>query len=422
MQQIKEEKGLLSGYRVLDLTEGGYLICGKILADLGADVVKIEPPQGSCSRAIGPFYKDILQSEKSLFWFAYNVNKRGITLDIAKSDGKKIFLELVKKTDFIIESFPPSYLKDLGIGYTEIAQINPKIIMVSITPYGQNGPKATYKSDDIGGFASSGVLYATGYPNRPPVLMGYPMQASMQAGTEAATAALIAHWYRGNSGIGQHVDVSMQETNIQLLQSLIEIFDLTKTDYKRAGNFWVTGTGLKRDLVFRCKDGYVAFTVLGGSAGPAKSTSAMVSWMNEEGKAPQWLKEIDWINGFDIGKLAQEEFDRIQEPFAKFFITKTKKELWERSAHQRIILAPLNTIADLCDFVQLKEREMWVKLDHPELGTDLTYLGPFVKLSEAPITFRRRAPTIGEDNEAIYIDEFGFSKKELYYLKLANVI
>ena len=128
------------------------------------------------------------------------------------------------------------------------------------------------------------------------------------------------------------------------------------------------------------------------------------------------------MNGFDIGKLSQEEFDGIQEPFANFFNSKTKEELWQRCFRERIILAPLNSVEDICNFGQLKERDMWVNLFHPELGESITYWWPFVKLSEAPITYHRPAPTLGEANENIYIDEFGLTKDELYHLKLAGVI
>lgn len=415
-------QGLLTGCRVLDLTDGGYLICGRLLADMGADVIQIEPPGGSPSRNIGPFYKDEPHPERSLFWFVYGLNKRGVTLDIETSDGRKILKELVKKADFIIESYSPGYLSKLGLGYPDLAMVNPRVIMVSITPFGQDGPKAQNKSSELLGFASSAVLGVTGAPDRPPVTPGYPLQATMQAGVEGVVAALIANWHRASCGEGQHVDVSMQDTNIQLLQGLVEVLDLTGVDYKRAGTAWVTGTGLKRDLVFPCKDGYVAFTVLGGSRGPAASTKGIVNWMDEDGMAPEWLKKIDWVNEFDVAKLTQKEFDRLQVPFAKFFLTKTKKDLWERGFRERIILAPLNTVADLWNFKQLGDRQMWVKVDHPELGEPLTYFGPFVKLSEASITYRRRAPTIGEDNQAIYMGELGLSKNELSLLKQARVI
>ena len=141
----EKQETMLSPYRVLDLTDEKGLLCGKILGDLGADVIKIERPGGDPARNIGPFYHDEPDPEKSLFWFALNTSKRGITLDIEKADGKEIFKKLVKSADFVIESFAPGYLDKLGLGYSELERLNPGIIMVSITPFGQTGPMRTIR-------------------------------------------------------------------------------------------------------------------------------------------------------------------------------------------------------------------------------------------------------------------------------------
>ncbi len=415
-------EGLLSPFRVLDLAEGGYSICGRILADLGADVIRIEPPRGSPSRSTGPFYRDSFHPEKSLFWMAYNLNKRGITLNLSKPDGAELFRQLVKKTDFLLESFEPGYMECLGLGWSALSKLNPRLIVVSMTPYGQEGPKAHYKSSDIMAWASSAVLYSTGDEDRPPLTIGYTLQATMQGGSEGAAAALIAHWYRQTSGKGQHVDVSTQEANIQLLQAFPEFWEFGKYDSKRLGPCYAAGTGLKRRVVYPCKDGYVAFQVIGGSAGPAESTRGMLKWMDEEGKAPEDFKKRDWVNEFDVSRLTQADIVHMEEPFARFLLTKTKKELWERSFRDRIILGPVNSIADLCEFEQLKQRDWWVKVGHPELGDELVYPGPFVKLSSSQIEYRRRAPTVGEHNETVYLDELGLSKKQLELLVQANVV
>ena len=147
---------LLSPYRVLDLTDERGLLCGKILADLGADVIQIEPPGGSTAREIGPFYKGDIHPEKSLFWWAYAINKRGITLNLETLDGRQLLQRLVKDAHFLIESWPPGYLQSLGLGYEALAAINPALIVVSITPFGQDGPYAHYKATDVVGMAMGG--------------------------------------------------------------------------------------------------------------------------------------------------------------------------------------------------------------------------------------------------------------------------
>ncbi len=133
---------LLSPYRVLDLTGQEGLLCGKILADLGADVIQVEPPGGSDARRLGPFFKDDAHPEKSLFWWAYAANKRGITLNLDSNDGRELLRRLVKEAHFLIESFPPGHMAQLGLGYADLEKINPGLVMVSITPFGQSGPYA----------------------------------------------------------------------------------------------------------------------------------------------------------------------------------------------------------------------------------------------------------------------------------------
>jgi len=160
---------LLGSYRVLDLSDEKGMFCGKFLGDFGADVIKIEPPGGSPARNIGPFYHDIPDPEKSLFWFAYNSSKRGITLNIETSDGQEIFKRLVKTADFIVETFTPGYMESLGLGYDTMNRINPRIIVCSITPFGQTGPYKDYKSSDLIALATGGLLYICGDPERPPV-------------------------------------------------------------------------------------------------------------------------------------------------------------------------------------------------------------------------------------------------------------
>jgi benzylsuccinate CoA-transferase BbsE subunit len=201
----------LSPYRVLDLTnEQGYF-CGKILADLGADVIKVEPPEGDPGRKIGPFFKDIPDKEKSLFFLAFNTNKRSITLNIQTHDGQEIFKRLVKTSDFVIESFAPGFMDKLGLNYSALKEINSRMIMVSITPFGQTGPRKDWKGSDIVEIAMGGLSHITGSPDRPPVRVGID-QAHVVAGTQAAMGAMIAHYHREATGKGQYVDTSIQES------------------------------------------------------------------------------------------------------------------------------------------------------------------------------------------------------------------
>ncbi len=202
---------LLSKYRVLDLCDERGALCGKILGDMGADVVKIEKPGGDRCRDIGPFYGNTPHRERSLFWFAFNNNKRGVTLNLETSAGKRIFGELVKRSDVVLESFEPGYLDKIGLGYEALRTINPKIVLTSITPFGQSGPYAGYKGTDMVVWALGGLMNLCGDADRPPLQVSLP-QSFIAASTYAAEGTMIALYERGNSGLGQHVDLSAQAT------------------------------------------------------------------------------------------------------------------------------------------------------------------------------------------------------------------
>lgn len=414
----------LEPYRVLDLTEGGCMVGARFLGDMGADVIRIETPGGSASR-IGPYYKNIPHPEKSLYWFAYNANKRGVTLDIAKPEGRDLLKRLVKMADIIIESFEPDYMKGLGLGYSDLCSIKPDIIMAAISPYGQEGPKAHYKGSDLTAWASGGYLYISGDPDRAPTWISFP-QASLHAGVEATSGSLAALWHRNNTGEGQFVDVSVQECVIACDFNTPEMWDLNKINFTRFSGGINIGTRkgkVKIYHVFPCKDGYVHLIIQGGVQPFINSMNALVKWMDNEGMADDWLKAMDWGAGYDASKLTQDVVDRVEESAAKFLMTKTKMELYEDGAlKRRIMLGIFATTKDVSENKQLKARDFWVPVEHPELGETLTYPKAPVRLLHSPVTYRRRAPLIGEHNAEIYEGELGLSRQELILLKQANVI
>ncbi|MBN2059802.1 MAG: CoA transferase [Deltaproteobacteria bacterium] len=412
---------LLSHYRVLDLTdEKGYL-CGKILGDLGADVIKIEIPGGDPSRNIGPFYHDIPDSEKSLSWFAFNSNKRGITLDIEKSDGRTIFLRLVEKADLVIESFPPGYMDNIGLGYSTLSEIKPDIIMTSITPFGQAGPYADFKASDIVLMAMSGVMYLWGDPDRAPVRLSVD-QAYYHASADAATGSLIALYHREVSGEGQHIDVSTQESvKVATIESA-PLYDMIGLIRKRTGSVSVSIS--KEDIITRhtwpCKDGYITFEVLGGKIG-ASFNRAIVNWASDEGMVDEKLVKMDWEE-FDYLAATQEEHNHISEFIGTFFLTHTKEELFRGAVERRIILFPVTDTRDIAEDEQLKARNYWESVDHPELNTSIPYFGRFVKIPGSSRAIRLRSPLVGEHNREIYGKELLLSDEELIALKQARVI
>jgi benzylsuccinate CoA-transferase BbsE subunit len=409
---------MLSHLRALDLTDDKGFLCGKILADLGVDVIKIERPGGDPSRFKGSFWGGQPDPEKNLYWFAYNINKRGITLDIEKTEGREIFRKLVGTADFVIESFPPGYLDKLGIGYKNFNN-HKKLIWASITPFGPEEPYRDYKGSDIVVMGMTGTLYQTGETDGSPVHVSVP-QACLHAGADAAVGCMIAYYHREKTGEGQHVDVSMQQSAAWFQANAVPVWELNKAILKRAGAFRAgTSKNVGQRQVWPCKDGYVFFNVIGGRTG-AKTLSALVSWMDREKMATEFLLHLDWDN-FDMFTVTREEMDNISGPIGEFFMQHTGKELLEGAVKMGVSIGPLSSMHDLLTDKCLKEREFWTEIEHPELKTNITYPREFVRSSEVDCSTKFRAPLTGEHNEEIY-REIGISGKDSGYLKEKGII
>jgi len=415
----KMTDGILSPYRILDLTDKKGLICAKILGDLGADVIKIEKPGGDSARNMGPFYHDEINPEKSLFWFAFNNNKRGITLDIEAEEGKEILRKLVESADVVSESFSPGYLDELDLGYSALKEINPNIILVSITPFGQTGPYRDYKSCDIVAWAMSGEMETWGDADRPPVRISHHPQTYLHAGADGALGAVMAIYQRESFGGGQHIDISIRES-ISLVDGgnrnlgWVRAKQLRKrTDELRPG------INHKTTQIWPCKDGYVSWSH--GGPSPLGPSLPLIKWMESEGITSDLIKNFNWNKPGFLG-ISQEEMDQIEEPTARFFMTHTKAELLEGAIKHKVMLYPVATSADMLENIQLTSREFWMEVEHPELGTTITYPGAFGIFSEMSPRISRRAPLIGEHNEEIYEKELGISREKLITLKQAGVI
>ncbi len=410
---------MLSPYRVLDLTDERGLLCGKILADLGADVIQVEPPGGSSARNIGPFYHDDVDPEKSLFWWAYTLNKRSITLNLATDDGQAILKKLIASAHFLIESFSPGYMNSLGLGYKDVEAINPGLVMVSITPFGQDGPYAHYKASDITGMALGGFSYLTGDSDRPPVRVGFP-QFYLHGAAAGAVGAMMAHTHRAATGEGQHVDVSCQQAVTKSLSHAPQSWDLEGVVLKRMGVYRQTTSDTLTRVTWKCKDGHINYMLQGGTV--ARSTRSLLKWMDEEGMGDEYLKEINWEE-LGYGLVRTEIMDKARDPLERFFTSHTKEELTKESMERRIMLFPVATHGDLLEHPQLEAREYFIELEHPELGTTVSYPGAFVKYDVEGLDGRsKRPPLIGEHNQQIYGDELGLSGDQLATLKASGAI
>jgi len=395
------------------------------LGDMGDDVIKIERPGGDPARNIAPFYQDDIHPEKSLFWFAFNLNKRGVTLDIEKDDGKEIFREMVRKADFIIESFPPGYMEQQGLGYFNLEKINPRIVMVSISPFGQTGPYAKYKATDIVLMSMAGMVHLCGDPKRPPIRLSVS-QSYLFGG--ALCGAMGAHYFREITGQGQWVDVSLQQGLIFLTMQGPVMWDLNRINLSRSGSIHTflrrnPDGSIKMNTIrsnFPTKDGFVEISLAGGPIF-GSSSRALVELMDSEGMATKELLDRKW-EAVSMATVEQEELDYISTVVEKYCASHTSMEIYDEAIKRNIMLAPLSTTEQLLENPQLKYREAWVEVEHPELGASILYPGPWSRFTRTPLVINRRAPLIGEHNREIYVDEMGLSEKELAALKGWGVI
>ena len=421
MASLDRNQGLLSPFRVLDLTDELGFLCGKILGDMGADVIKIERPGGDPARRLGPFFHNEPDPEKSLYWFGFNNNKRGITLNLQSPRGRELFSRLAGGADFVIESFLPGYLDERNTGYHALGKINPRLVWTSITPFGQSGPYSRFKASDIEIMALSGCMSLTGDPDRPPLRVTFP-QSYVWTGSYAAMGALIAHYYRGINGRGQQVDVSAQACMLWAFSHAHTFWDLNRHVEKRAGSF-MTGrsiTGARMRVFWPCKDGYLNFIIYGGEAG-RRTNQALVEWMDSKGMAPDFLKQKEWKT-FEIARVTQEEIDRMEEPISEFFKGVTKAEFFKEVVKRQMLGYPVASVKEIFEDPQHEARVFWQKVDHPELKTVIDYPGSFAKFSEGACAIWRRAPLIGEHNEEVYGQELGIPPAELALLRDQGVI
>ena len=410
---------VLEPYRVLDLTDEKGLFCGKVFADLGADVIQVEPPQGNPARRLPPFWQGQSHPEKSLHWFAFSAGKRSVTLDIEREAGRHVFMALCRTADFLIESFPVGYLERIGLGYSALSAANPRLIMASITPFGSTGPYGEFKAGDLVAAAMGGMVYCTGDPDRPPVRISAD-QAYCQASLHAAIGLLVALADRVASGKGQHVDVSLQASMVRTLHTQLPYWEYGNHIVRRSGAWRFRGGAATREI-WPCKDGFVSWMFFGGAVGTQQMRS-MVEWMKEKGMdGPLATDSEDW-SALDLAKVAPQKVKAWEEIIGRFFMAFTKAELYGEALQKRIPLTPLNGIAEVMDDAQLASREFWIDIDHPDLGVHIPYPGAFFRTTDersAP-RVRRRAPRLGEHNDEVYVRELGLSRDEVASLRLSN--
>lgn len=407
---------LLSGTRALDLTDETGFVCGKVLAELGVDVIKVERPGGDASRLIPPFHENTPGIERSLYWRSFNTGKRGITLDIETSDGAELLRSLVAESDFVIESFTPGYLESLGLGYEQLREINPKLVFVSVTHFGQVGPYSQYQGSELIAMAMSGVLNNTGDADRPPVKESLD-SGLFHAGVSAALGAVMGLYHATRTGIGQHVDVSVQEVAASRLTSSLVAWD-ERIALQRDGNRSQMGP-TPTEWFWACKDGYLFFHMLGGAFG-APANKALSDWMDEYIDDNPLREVDDWMR-FDKAGISVEQWARFEAAIRPFFLRFTKEEIREQTLKRGTNATVGNDPHDLLENEQLRSRGYWTTLADPILG-DMEFPKYFFQARTSENHALVPAPTVGADNETVYGTDLGLSSERILELRNANVI
>ena len=398
---------MLSPYTVLDLSDDRGEMASMILGDLGANVVKVEPPYGSSSRRMGPFLEDAPEPENSLQFFAFNRNKRGVTLDVTTKAGRAALLRLAEKADFVIESAGPGEMAKLGLGFDAFEKANPSIIYVAISAFGQDGPHADYAASDLTFAAMGGPMSVQGNPERAPVRLSVP-QAWLHASSEAAVAALTAHALMIQTGQGQFVDVSAQTSMIATMLHARLAHAIQGSDMERAGSVLQAGA-IELPLVHECADGYVVLIPTGATM------TGMLPWMVEDGIVPEeWIEGEDWAT-YDRRFLQQQPvvyaLEDVFDAIRRYVLLHTKADMLDRGLRDNVTIAPINTVEDLTKFHQLEERGYWLMAPLPD-GTDTAVAGILAQLSETPLDVKRWAPKLGQHNHEILIEMLGMSEAQ----------
>jgi crotonobetainyl-CoA:carnitine CoA-transferase CaiB-like acyl-CoA transferase len=402
----------LAGVRVLELADEQGESCGRLLAGMGADVVKVEPPGGSRTRTYPPFAGDVRHPDRSLHFWHYNVGKRSVTLDVARPEGQALFRRLAATAAVIVETFPPGHLDGLGIGATALRTDDPTLVVASITPFGQDGPYRDFPGTDLTAMAVGGSAavcgYAPGADGRydTPPLVCEGNQALQTASVYAAHGILAALLEREAGGAGQHVDVSIHEAATSITEWHLPMYLFARTVVPRG----ILG------LQCRARDGVWVSCLIPEFFGP-HVIGTLLDILDRDGLA-EALRDPALQEG---GRRAEFR-KQLEEAVAAFVARHDADEVYRLGQAHGFPWAPVRTADENLDDPHLHDRGFFVDVRHEDLGASYPYPGgPFVA-SRTPWRFQRRPPLVGEHNDEIYRGELGMDPAEMARLAATGVV
>ncbi len=396
------DRGVLDGVKVLDLSgDVAGSFCARLLADYGADVLKLEPPNGAGLRRMGPFFGDDPHPEKSLFFLVMNLNKKGATLNLNTTTGQALLKLLVPHVDVIVETFRPGYMSLLGLAYDDLSEINPGLVQTSITPFGQNGPYSQYEGEEVVNYALGMIMPISGIQGQPPLKHG-GFQAQYEGGLNGAAATAMALFMQENTGQGQHVDVSTTEcvaSTMMASQTMYAFMGGTPARRRPAGSMF--------GHPMPCADGWIIVQTGGGA-----------SWaeISEFFEAPELLDPK-----FSDQALRAQHGEELDEIVVNSIENRSKWDLFPKAAEARMLFGLVQTPSELADCPQLESRQFYREVEHPVIGK-IKAPAVLFNLSLTPYTRCDPAPTLGQHNAEIYLEGLGYSRQEMCRLRQINVI
>ena len=410
-----ESAAPLAGLRVLELADEKGQWCGKLMADMGADVVKIEPPGGETTRTIGPFYEDVPHRERSLSFWHYNTSKRGITLSLETEDGRRLFRRLAEKADVILETFRPGYMASLELGYGDLKKDNPSLIMCSLTPFGQAGPWKDYQTSDLLHLAAGGQMAGCGYTeddvaDAPPIAPGGG-QAWHMGSHYAFMAIGAALVHRTVAGRGQYIDASIHDSCALTTEGAVTRYIYTKQIVRRQTGRHASPTPTDRTQ-HMCADGKyinVAAQILNQLT--PERLDVLGDWMKERGLAGDLLEE----------KYRNPDIITDNELFLYFIANMSRDDVYHGGQKRGFNMGAVWSPEEVMEVPHLEDRGFWTEVEYPELGKVFRHPGPAGIFNASPWRISRRAPLIGEHNEEVLCGELGLTRAELALLSEGSV-
>lgn len=415
--------GFLDGYRVVDLTDVRGMLAGRVFADLGAEVVAVEPPTGG-----GEWPVSWARPEQ---WSVLSYNKKSVTCDAGRPEGRHLLDELCRGADFLLLSGAPAELEALDLGYERLAKANPGLIYVTMSPFGLTGPKADYADSDLIVWAASGTLSRNRVGSRVPIRISSPLHGYFHGAVEAVAGALLALAERARSGRGQHVDISFQNSMVfaNMLQGLYPLVNDVAAPPDQAVTIFPT--------VWRTSDGYVQFTL---TTGPATGhfSNGFIRWMDEAGMLPEEFAVFDWrdlpqtsgsglsssgstLERFAAAGLDQAKRSRLEEAIRRFFLTLGTRDLLASAHERRLLLSPIFSVADVYANPHHAERGLWFSPEGPA-SDGPRLVGRFARTVPDGFQDRGGPGEPGSANADIYRRWVGLSDGDIEALRANGVI